>query len=313
MPPYSPPPSKPSQLPSLISSSSNAPTSRRPYPAQSSRGSNFDLPSGRESSPAAVELGDSMSSNEAGGGEDEHFAWSTTLRRAPSFHLDPTHHSHHHHDSSSAYGGSVHGGGESAGLLERLGEGLGWGLNKVGLGGSTPYERVAENGGPSGGKEREETPSEIFARLSVEVSPPVSSEGGKEAASELRARPFPSFLPALELSRNSPRLLIPLHRHLTPFPVFLSLPLPPGNALSSPPDVLNDRSPVLPPPPPPLNPRTQRVPGRSSGAHSPQVRQTNLREPPHSPPPSQRSRQFDRRKQGRRDQYRRRCLDRSDG
>lgn len=130
------------------------------------------------------------------------FAYSTTLRRAPSFALEHTHH-HNHNDSVSAYGGSNHGG--AGGLLERLGEGLAWAASKVGLkgagagGASGDYERV---GGASGGhgKERDETPSEVFARLSVEVS--LESSFVLSRARELV--PFPSSFLVFTLPRLPP-------------------------------------------------------------------------------------------------------------
>lgn len=325
MPPYSPPPTKSSRndLPSVISSSSDNNFSfapRRPYPNQSSRGSNYDLPLSNQPQQQHPLDGSNPLGGEAGAGVGDSpasdFAYSTTLRRAPSFVLEHSHMHRHHDNESSVYGGSSHGGGEG-GLVERLGESLAWVVGKVGLGGGAArggdYERVGEGDGGHG-KERDETPSEVFARLSVEVSFD-SSAGGLA-----RARSFPPS-PSLLPSRRSLSLRPSTTHFFQPFPTLLwvltrptcSLSTPPGNPLPSPSDLSLNRSPFLPPPSPSIPPRSQRIPGSGLRTHPPQVSQTDLREPVDLAAAGECGRQFGRWEQRRRDQYRGCCDDRSDG
>lgn len=129
------------------------------------------MPSHQHESSSTSALDDDGNPSEA----PTHFAWSTTLRRAPSFADEAAHlHQYHHHEPGVK------------GVVERSTETLFWLAGKIGIGGGAGsakekgYDRV-------GGDGRDETPSERFAALSVEVS--TLSSPAYRVARRMGARP----------------------------------------------------------------------------------------------------------------------------
>lgn len=165
MPPYSPPPRNAGLPPPATASSSNASTLGKA--AARVRGATIGLASSSSSS--------SSTGPQSGEGRDE-FAYSTTLRRAPSLSLEAE---------------------AAEDVRAKAAEAVKWLGAKVGMQqahettGSDEYHLIGSNDRL---KKREETPSERFSKLDVAVSSFPASRRGVRRLRPRRAEPPPSPL-----------------------------------------------------------------------------------------------------------------------
>lgn len=188
MPPYSPPPKPRAQLsypPSAGPSSHPSVLFSRPGAASSSSSSRTN---GTGSSSVLFDAAGGTGGATPQGEEADEYAYSTTLRRAPSFTHD---HSlgggngggpHSPTRYTGANGGLLGGGGSASGgaagaaaaVMDSAGGLAAWATAKLGLAGSSSggadYSRLNNAGGREEMDPREQTPSEVFAGLSIEVS-----------------------------------------------------------------------------------------------------------------------------------------------